>query len=287
MLWFYLSLASAVTLATVDALSKYALKDSGEEVVAWVRWGFAAPFLLLLLPFIEIPRLDAAFWYATALGIPLDAIALFLYVRAIKISPLSLTIPLMALTPVFLIVTSFLILGELPDRSGVAGIFLIAAGAYLLNLNSSGRGPLAPFRAIAKEKGSILIIAVAFIYSISSNLGKIAVLHSSPLFFAVIYTNLLAAVILPFVMIKKRGSLSAIKARPALFLLIGFIFAIMVAAHFSALRLVEVSYMISVKRTSLIFSVIYGWLLFKEEHIKERLLGSMVMAAGVVLITLF
>lgn len=285
MLWFYLSLTSAITLATVDALSKYALKDTGEEVVAWVRWGFASPFLLLLLPFIEIPRLDPTFWHATALGVPLDAVALFLYIRAIKISPLSLTIPFMALTPVFLIVTSFLMLGELPDRSGVAGIFLIAIGAYLLNLNSSGRGPLAPFRAIAREKGSILIIMVAFIYSISSNLGKVAVLHSSPLFFAVIYTILLSAFMLPFIILKKRDSISAMKARPALFFLIGFIFAVMVAAHFSALELTQVSYMISVKRTSLIFSVIYGWLVFKEEHIGERLLGSVVMVIGVVFIT--
>ncbi|MBM2838444.1 MAG: hypothetical protein HW415_1069, partial [Deltaproteobacteria bacterium] len=46
MLWLYLSLTAAVTLATVDALSKYALKDSGEEVVAWASWGFATPFLL-------------------------------------------------------------------------------------------------------------------------------------------------------------------------------------------------------------------------------------------------
>jgi hypothetical protein len=81
MLWFYLSLTSAITLATVDALSKHALKDSGEEVVAWVRWGFASPFLLLLLPFIDMPRLDSTFWYATALGVPLDAVALFLYIR--------------------------------------------------------------------------------------------------------------------------------------------------------------------------------------------------------------
>lgn len=287
MLWFYLSLTSAITLATVDALSKHALVDSNEEVVAWARWGLAAPFLLLILPFIEIPKLDSTFWFATALGIPMDAVALFLYVRAIKLSPLSLSIPFMALTPVFLIATSFVMIGELPDPSGIAGIMLIAVGAYLLNLNSSGRGLFGPFKAIIKERGSVLIIMVAFIYSISSNLGKIAVLHSSPLFFSVIYTSLLSIVISPVVVVKNRGSLSAITARPGLFILIGFTFAVMVVAHFSALRLTEVAYMISVKRTSLIFSVIYGWLIFKEEHIRERLLGSIVMVIGVALITLF
>ena len=33
MLWFFLSLAAALSVATSDALSKYALKDCDEEVV--------------------------------------------------------------------------------------------------------------------------------------------------------------------------------------------------------------------------------------------------------------
>lgn len=287
MLWFYLSLTSAITLATVDALSKYALKDSGEEAVAWASWGFATPFLLAIIPFIEIPPLDFTFWLSMILSLPLEGIAVILYIKAIKVSPLSLTIPFLALTPVFLIATSFIMLGELPDPSGIAGIVLITIGAYLLNLNSSGKGFLAPFKAIAREKGSIMMIAVAFIYSITSNLGKVAVLHSSPLFFAVTYTTIFSLFFLPYVIFKERKIVAVIKARIPLFLLIGFIFAIMVTAHFSAIRLANVSYMISVKRTSLIFSVLFGWLVFKEEHIRERLLGSLVMVIGVALITLF
>lgn len=93
MVWFLLSLTSAVTLATVDALSKHALKDSKEEVVAWASWGFSAPILLTTLLFIEIPSLDQTFWAATILALPLELVAVLLYIRSIKISPLSLTIP--------------------------------------------------------------------------------------------------------------------------------------------------------------------------------------------------
>ena len=287
MLWFYLSLTSAITLATVDALSKYALKDSGEEAVAWASWGFATPFLLATIPFIQIPPLDLTFWAATLIALPLEAVAVLLYIKAIKVSPLSLTIPFLALTPMFIIVTSFLMLRELPSRSGLGGIMLIAIGAYLLNLNDSGKGLLAPIKAISREKGSVMMIAVAVIYSITSNLGKIAVLHSSPSFFAVAYTSIFSLFLLPYVIIKERALAAVIKTRIRLFLLLGFIFALMVTAHFTAIRLVEVSYMISVKRTSLIFSVLYGRLFFKEENFRERILGSLVMVAGVFLITMF
>lgn len=287
MLWFYLSLTTAVTLATIDALSKYALKDSGEEAVAWVSWGFAIPFLLAVIPFIEIPSLDSTFWFATIAALPLEVIAVLLYIKAIRVSPLSLTIPFLALTPVFLIATSYIMLGELPTFSGVAGILLITIGAYLLNLNSLEKGFLAPMKAIAREKGSLMMIGVAFIYSITSNLGKIAVVHSSPLFFTVAYTIIFSIFFLPYVIFKERKIVTVIKGRIPLFLLIGFLFAIMVASHFLAISLTKVSYMISVKRTSLIFSVLFGWLVFKEENIRERLLGSIVMVTGVALITLF
>lgn len=287
MLWFYLSLTTALTLATIDALSKYALRDSGEEVVAWISWGLAIPFLLVIVPFIETPPLDSTFWLSTIAALPLEVIAVLLYVKAIKISPLSLTIPFLALTPVFLIATSFVMLGELPNPSGIMGIFLIAIGAYFLNLNSLEKGFLAPMKAIVREKGSIMMIGVAFIYSITSNLGKIAVIHSSALFFTVAYTIIFSIFFLPYVIFKERKIVAVIKGRIPLFLLIGFLFAIMVSTHFMAISLTKVSYMISVKRTSLIFSVLFGWLFFKEEHVRERLLGSIVMVTGVLLITLF
>jgi len=57
-------------------------------------------------------------------------------------------------------------------------------------------------------------------------------------------------------------------------------------AHFHAIKLAPVSYMIAVKRTSLIFSVLYGGLIFKEEHIRQRLLGTSIMLSGVVVLYL-
>ncbi|MDH4101356.1 MAG: EamA family transporter, partial [Nitrospirota bacterium] len=59
----------------------------------------------------------------------------------------------------------------------------------------------------------------------------------------------------------------------------------MVVFHFLALSMTHTAYMISVKRTSILFSVAYGWLMFRERDIGERLLGSVVMLIGVVLVT--
>jgi drug/metabolite transporter (DMT)-like permease len=283
--WFIYAFICALSVATADALSKKALAtDNDTYLVAWVRIGYAVPFLIFILPFIDIPELDNVFFIVTFVLIPLEITALLLYMKAISISPLSLTLPFLSLTPVFLIGTSYIILGESPDKTGLMGIILVVIGAYLLNVHTIKRGILEPLKAVGREKGSVLMIIVAFIFSITANFGKIAVQHSSPIFFSVFYSILLSAFLFLIVSFKTKRVLSKIVSQPLLFLFIGIAMAIMIITHLKAISLVEVSYMISVKRLSLIIGVIYGAVFFKETNIKERLLGSAVMVMGVVLI---
>lgn len=287
MLWVFYALLTALSLSTADALSKKALSKSREYVIVWVREGYALPFLLIIFLFIEIPSLDSTFFITLLLLLPLEITALILYVKAIRISPLSLTIPFMAFSPLFIILTAFIVLGEMPDRSGIIGIFLIVIGAYLLNIKEQKKGFLEPFKAIGREKGSIFMIIVALIYSITATLGKVAILHSSPIFFGVLYPFILTIILTPIVWFNIEGNIGQVFTRPLIFLMIGLSSALMIIFHFLAISLTEVAYMISVKRTSLIFSVLYGKLLFNEEEISGRLLGSSVMLIGVLIITLF
>jgi drug/metabolite transporter (DMT)-like permease len=67
-------------------------------------------------------------------------------------------------------------------------------------------------------------------------------------------------------------------------LLIGVCQALTALFHFKGISMILVSYMISVKRLSLLFGVVFGGLFFHEEHIRQRLAASLLMLAGVVLI---
>ena len=128
MSWFIYAFVCALCLATADALSKKALDDNIDPyVVAWVRTGYAAPFVAVLIPFVDIPALDGVFYMATFMAVPLDIIAVLLYMKAIKVSPLSLTLPFLSLTPVFLIGTSYIILGEKLGKFGFIGIMLVVS----------------------------------------------------------------------------------------------------------------------------------------------------------------
>ena len=51
-MWIVLSLLTALSLATSDALTKKALVSRDEYFVAWIRLIFALPLLLLSLLFV-------------------------------------------------------------------------------------------------------------------------------------------------------------------------------------------------------------------------------------------
>jgi len=80
--------------------------------------------------------------------------------KAIKISPLSLTVPFLSLTPVFLIIILYVMFGECVSFWGGIGILMIALGSYTLNLKEMSKGFLEPIKAIGRGKGSIFMSIV-------------------------------------------------------------------------------------------------------------------------------
>lgn len=284
--WILLSLISAFALATSDALAKSVLNRSNEYLVAWFRLLFSLPLLIVLLVIVPVPELDVVFYTAFGLSLPLEMIALVLYIKALKSSPLSLTLPFLSLTPVFLIFVSYVVLGEKVSLQGGVGVLFIAAGGYILNLHEMRKGLMEPFLAVRREKGSVFMIAVAMIYSITSSLGKMAIEHSSPLFFGSLYFVTVTIVFAPVALWFGKGDIRRFVGGRRFLLLIvpGILYAVMIVSHMIAISLTKVAYMISLKRMSLIIGIIYGYLLFREKHIRERLSGALLMFTGFVLI---
>jgi drug/metabolite transporter (DMT)-like permease len=279
--WIVLSLIAAFTLATSDALTKKALSSGNEYIIAWLRLIFSLPLLFLIFFFIPVPELDKGFYIAFFLSLPLEILSIVLYIKALKLSPLSLTLPFLALTPVFLIFVSKIILGEKVSLWGGMGILLIASGSYTLNISKIKEGILEPLRSIKREKGSVLMIGVALIYSLTSSLGKMAIEHSSPLFFGVTYFAALAFLFAPIALYKRQE----INRKAALSVVLpGVFYSLMVVSHMVAMSLAKVAYVISVKRMSLLIGVFYGYLFFKEKNIRERLFGAALMFIGFLMV---
>lgn len=287
MLWFTLSLVAAFSLATADALTKRYFGMQSPYEMGIIRLTYTLPWLVIALFIIPWPQLDRIFFLCLACGLPLEALAFYCYMSAIKRSPLSLTLPFLAFTPIFIILTGWLILGETMTSTGIAGIVLIVIGSYFLNFSHIKSGIFSPFKAIFKEPGSRLMLLVSFIYSLTSTIGKKAILHSSPSFFGVSYFILFTLLMLSFLPVIPNARKKALVQKPIPGLILGATMALMIFSHMLAISMVQAAYMISIKRTSLIFGVLYGAWLFKEEKITERLTGAIIMILGVLLIGWF
>lgn len=73
--------------------------------------------------------------------------------------------------------------------------------------------------------------------------------------------------------------------RKAMLPAILFVSAVFAAAY--AMSLTKVTYVTTVKRLSILFSIILAGTVLKEEYIRERLAGAMLMLSGFALIVLF
>lgn len=287
-IWVILALVSAFSLATSDALTKKALSIHNEYLIAWLRLLLSLPFLFIAFLFVPIPQLDRDFYRAFVIALPLEIIAIIFYTKALKISPLSLSLPFLSMTPVFLIAVPYILFGEKVSFSGAIGVLLIASGGYALNIKEFRKGILEPFIAIKRERGSVFMIIVALIYAFTSSLGKMAIEHSSPVFFGVTYIAALVVFFAPLALYNGRDEVRLIFKNGALrsSMLPGLFSASMIITHMTAMSMTKVAYMVSVKRLSLLIGVFYGFLFFKEKGMRERLTGALLMIAGFTLVVL-
>jgi len=286
MIWFIFAILTAFFESLKDVFSKKNLKNIDEYIVSLSLRLFALPFLIPLLFFIEIPSLGNQFWIALLIGGSLNVITTILYMKAIKYSDLSITVPMVTFTPLFLLMTSPLIVGEFPNFIGLIGVLLIVFGSYTLNIKQRHEGYFTPFKALLKERGPKLMLLVAFIWSITSNFDKIGVRNSSPIFWVIAINVFITLVIFPIMLYKSQRSIQQISTSYKTLLPIGLFGALTLIFQMTAINLTLVAYVISIKRTSAIMSVLFGYLIFKEKGIKERLLGATIMVIGVLFITL-
>ena len=284
MTWLWLALATALCVASHDTILKKYLGDQSPWVMLAYPSLYSLPFCVLGFLLTPWPSLGGNFWWSFLLLLPLNALAMFMYIQAYRISPLSLVMPLLAFTPVFLILVGWLLLGERVNLGGVAGIALIVMGSYLLNIERWREGLLKPFVAIFHDQGSRLMLAVSFIFSFGAALGKITIQNSSPLFFAFFFFLVQNTVILLLFHLTGKARFSQLWQRPIPGLVVGLLLVGHLIFHALSLSLAKAAYMIAVKRTNLVFSVILGRLFFGEERMKQRLSAALAMLGGVVVI---
>ncbi|KAL0477155.1 hypothetical protein AKO1_005934 [Acrasis kona] len=146
---------------------------------------------------IDIVPYSSVQLYALIASGVINMITSFMYFTALNYAPLSLSIPYLSLTPAFLLVSSWFIVEERPNALTVAGIALVTYGSFMLLQSPSNSietfdennndkklvsSPSALHSPGILEKnagkehfGSVLMIAIAILWSISACMDKIGI----------------------------------------------------------------------------------------------------------------
>lgn len=285
--WITLTLLTAFLESLRDLFSKRTLRTLHPYLVACSLNICTLPVISYAALRHPMPAVDGAFFAALISAALMHAFASLLYFKAIGASPLSLTLPMVAFTPLFMMITGPLMINELPSISGSVGIICIVLGTYVLNVKADSKGALAPLRSLWREPGPKMMLVVGFIWSITGNIDRIGVQHSSREFW--IFTLVAAITLINFTIVACKLGLQCFNfgvPRGAQLLLCGALNGVAMLCYMKAITLTLVAYVVSCKRISILFGVIYGCVFFKEQHFRERLGGALIIFVGVILLTL-
>jgi len=297
----------SITNVLTDVARKRALENrSLNTATFWIRtavttvFGIVLLYRLLLLdahiiirdggPLFGIASLHLdpipTFLIYLTFNVLLITAVMWLYFRALQISPMSMCIPFLSFTPVFLIPTGFIILGEIPSPLKALGVALIVVGSLVMHRRLFAEGLLAPVKAVLREKGSRYMLLVSLIFAITNPLDKKLVTMSDVFFEAFAYG--LGLCLAFWIMGRRENGDFAAAARGNWHWigLAGLLDAVSLLFQLASYAYIAVVITVSIKRAGIILAVFSGWLFFHERGITDKVIAASVMFCGVLILYL-
>jgi drug/metabolite transporter (DMT)-like permease len=284
-LWIVVTLGAVALKTTSELLQKHLLADTSAFQFGWATSLVSAAVLLPLGSYslVQTAAPRPAVIGLLLVGGTVEVAALYVWLEALKADDISLVSPLRNLVPVFVVVFEPLLLTVpfAPDVAG--GAALTALGAYIALVDRADL--TSPLRRIS-DRGPKLALAAAVLYALASVISKAALDSVTPLLYA---TSMFVFIALGFTVIgvsRARSVPTALIRRPPV-VLVSVVTAAVGVVVFTAFSLAPSAAEVTVVlRLSLLANVVLGVVLFREEGLLTRGLGSLLIVAGIALATL-
>lgn len=279
-MWIWLSLVSACLLGLYDVCKKKAL---GSNSVLWVLFAATGLSTLFLAPWLRAgtpaEHLQLSFkavlvttsWVSGLLGM--------------KFLPLTTVSTIKGSRPVFVVLFSILLFGEKLALLQWVGVLLALSALGLLSVSSKKEvGAEARTRGFVHMGISVLAGVASALYD------KYIMAQMEPVFvqsWSNLYITVILALCLGVQALLQRDNFKKFEWDWALVIIAvlitvsDFIYFYSLKSPGSMLSIISV-----VRRSSVIFTFIFGALIFKERNVKVKAFALSVMAAGVLLLLL-
>ena len=283
-----LILISAIMHVTYNYVLKKTINSGGDSVlVFWLSIiNGVLIYSVILFLFIGIKNITIyGIVYSAIFGFFAAIYILFLS-KAYEYDDFSIVYPLSRITPLFALLLGIFILKEKLTVVGFIGVILITLGAYGVYLdNFQLKNILKPILFLRK-RGPIFAFLAAFIsaiYGLYSKLGVDAIGPFAFIFFGYVFLILFYSPLLYF---KKTGIIEQIKKFKIQIIQIGILdlsgyFLIAVA-----LSLSKLSYIFALRQMGLLFGVLAGIYFLKEKYTNPKIIFSLIMIIGLILVSI-
>lgn len=277
-MWIWLSLVSACLLGLYDVCKKKALGDNG---VLWVLFAATAFSTLFLAPWLRVgPASDHLQLAVKAVLVTTSWVSGLI---GMKYLPLTTVSTLKGSRPVFVVLFSILLFGEKLEALQWVGVLLSLTALVLLSLSSKKEiGAQAQLKGFVQMGISVLAGVASALYDkhIMAQMEPIFVQSWSNLYITVLLAACLGAQSLFMKESFKRFTWDWTLVLIAVLITASdFIYFYSLKAPGSMLSIISV-----VRRSSVIFTFIFGALFFKERNVKEKAFALAIMASGVLLL---
>jgi len=282
MTWIILALLSALTEGALVVERKRLIGNTTPFELAFVQGAMSAVFFGVLLPFAWKSDVGLFLWVLICIRSLCDALAMVLMFVALERDEASRVMPITALTPLCIVVIEFAMTGRVPTFLGFVGILTIVLGGFLL------------MRGVKKETGfhvtpgMLPMLVVTLLWSVVSVIHTV-VTHQVGALFYLGTSQLLILIVLflygylwkritprQFVMFPFRQNTS-----------IGLLATASQGFQMFAQSIAPLaSYVLALKRTSLLFGMLGSSYVLKEK-IRRRIIPTLLLTAGVVLVLVF
>lgn len=285
---FLVPLASAIFVSGRNVLIRAVRFRVGRTSVLLSNFAVTGVFSLGVLIVALPATVEPPFFWAVPISTTALLAGRFALITALSSATLSSTVPLIAFAPLFISLTSFIVLGEAITPIGLAGILAVVVGSYLLRIRNARAGILEPIRVLARERGARMMLLAALCFSVAAPFAKLAI-RASDTYVAFAAAQLLGLALLSFWLLMRGRLVVAFRQLGryrARLLLVGLTNLLQAITTYMAFDLMLVAYASGIKGSNILITALLGHLVFAEKRVVRTLVVGAIMVAGVVLLSL-
>ncbi len=249
---------------------------------------FYTPVFIYFLPSMSIDLSTGLLLALVVSGIG-NVFGIMTYNYSIKFGELSRVIPFTKLNPVFTAIIAALVLEESMTLTKGAGVMLVTVGSYAIleEKGSSWRKPFGNFLKLEAPKYAALS---ALLYSFASVADRVGTQAVKPEIYTFVIYLIITSTLTAYLLMGRRELIPDIKSDlkddTLLYALTGLGAAAATYLIFYAFSKAQASRVVPVLQIQVFISVAAGYILFDEDHLREKIVGSLILVAGVILVAI-